>query len=98
MRMAEDAVKVRRNDVYCQFVAHLTKPGHTFKVAKAKTFARGDTYVSHDLPESRFTGPQSSNKCNDLPTAYSSLTVSLVPSDSALVNTLFNTSAVEPDE
>nr|VZI01525.1 unnamed protein product [Spirometra erinaceieuropaei] len=72
-RIAEHAAAVRRNDANSQVAAHSTKPGHTFKFDGAEILARGDNRVNHELFESWFTGPQSINKCNDMPTANSVL-------------------------
>ncbi|BHF75876.1 hypothetical protein SprV_0501897300 [Sparganum proliferum] len=66
-RMAEHAAAVRRNDASSQVAAHSTGSGHTFKFDEAEILARGDNRVSRELLESWFTGPQSINKCNDLP-------------------------------
>ncbi|BHF70749.1 hypothetical protein SprV_0301380200 [Sparganum proliferum] len=94
-RMAEHAAAVQRNDASSQVSAHSTKSGHTFKFAEAGILARGDNRVSRELLESWFTGPQSINKCNDLPIPYSVLRLRLggVSSDvgSAQVNTFPNT-------
>ncbi|BHF78632.1 hypothetical protein SprV_0602174500 [Sparganum proliferum] len=70
-RMAEHAAAVRRNDASSQVAAHSTGSGHTFKFDEAEILARGDNRVSRELLESWFTGPQSINKCNDLPIQYS---------------------------
>ncbi|BHF60502.1 hypothetical protein SprV_0100346700 [Sparganum proliferum] len=72
-RMAEHAAAVRRNDASSQVAAHSTRPGHTFKFDEAEILARGDNRVSRELLESWFTGPQSINKCNELPLPYSVL-------------------------
>nr|VZI28749.1 unnamed protein product [Spirometra erinaceieuropaei] len=72
-RIAENVAAVRRNDANSQVAAHSTRPGHTFKFDEAKILARGDNRVSRKLLESWFTGPQSINKCNDIPTPYSVL-------------------------
>nr|VZI30595.1 unnamed protein product [Spirometra erinaceieuropaei] len=72
-RIAEHVAAVRRNDANSQVAAHSTRPGHTFKFDEAEILARGDTLVSRELLESWFTGPQSINKCNDIPTPYSFL-------------------------
>ncbi|BHF81653.1 hypothetical protein SprV_0802478600 [Sparganum proliferum] len=56
-----------------QVAARSTRPGHTFKFDEAEILARGDNRVSQELLESWFTGPQSINKCNDIPTPYSVL-------------------------
>ncbi|BHF71003.1 hypothetical protein SprV_0401405700 [Sparganum proliferum] len=72
-RIAEHVAAVRRNDANSQVAAHSTRPGHTFKFDEAEIFARGDNRVSRELLESWFTGPQSINKCNDIPIPYSVL-------------------------
>ncbi|BHF61483.1 hypothetical protein SprV_0100445800 [Sparganum proliferum] len=72
-RMAEHAAVVRRNDASSQVAAHSTRSGHTFKFDEAEILARGGNRVSRELLESWFTGPQSINKCNDLPIPYSVL-------------------------
>nr|VZI30354.1 unnamed protein product [Spirometra erinaceieuropaei] len=94
-RMAEHAAAVRRNDASSQVAAHSTGSCHTFKFAEAEILARGDNRVSRELLESWFTGPQSINKCNDLPIQYSVLRLRLGGvighAGSALVNTLPNT-------
>ncbi|BHF63362.1 hypothetical protein SprV_0200635400 [Sparganum proliferum] len=72
-RITEHVAAVRRNDANSQVAAHSTRPGHTFKFDEAEILARGDNRVSRELLESWFTGPQSINKCNDIPTAYSVL-------------------------
>ncbi|BHF74313.1 hypothetical protein SprV_0501739800 [Sparganum proliferum] len=72
-RIAEQVAAVRRNDANSQVAAHSTRPGHTFKFDEAEILARGDNRVSRELLESWFTGPQSINKCNDIPTPYSVL-------------------------
>nr|VZI17812.1 unnamed protein product [Spirometra erinaceieuropaei] len=94
-RMAEHAAAVRRNDASSQVTAHSTRSGHTFKFDEAEILARGDNRVSRELLESWFTGPQSINKCNDLPIQYSVLRLRLGGeighAGSALVNTLPNT-------
>ncbi|BHF67461.1 hypothetical protein SprV_0301048700 [Sparganum proliferum] len=69
-RMAEHAAAVRRNDASSQVAAHSTRFGHTFKFDVAEILARGDNRVSGELLEPWFTGPQSINKCNDLPLPY----------------------------
>nr|VZI00042.1 unnamed protein product [Spirometra erinaceieuropaei] len=76
-RMAEHAEAVRRNDASPQVAAHSTGPSHTFKFDEAEILARGDNRVSRELLESWFTGPQSLNKCNDLPIQYSVLRLRL---------------------
>ncbi|BHF73795.1 hypothetical protein SprV_0401687800 [Sparganum proliferum] len=76
-RMAEHAAAVRRNDASSQVAAHSTRSGHTFKFDEAEILARGDNRVSRELLESWFTGPQSINKCNDLPIQYSVLRLRL---------------------
>nr|VZI14244.1 unnamed protein product [Spirometra erinaceieuropaei] len=94
-RMAEHAAAVRRNDASSQVAAHSTGSGHTFKFDEAEILARGDNRVSRELLESWFTGPQSINKCNDLPIQYSVLRLRLGGeighAGSALMNTLPNT-------
>nr|VZI52116.1 unnamed protein product [Spirometra erinaceieuropaei] len=72
-RIAEHVAAVRRNDANSQVAAHSTRPGHTFKFDEAEILARGDNRVSRELLESWFTGSQSINKCNDIPTPYSVL-------------------------
>nr|VZI24883.1 unnamed protein product [Spirometra erinaceieuropaei] len=93
-RMAEHAAAVLRNDVSSQVAAHSTGSGHTFKFDEAEIPARGDNRVSRELLESWFTGPQSINKCNDLPIQYSVLRLRLggviSHAGSAQVNTLPN--------
>ncbi|BHF66478.1 hypothetical protein SprV_0200949500 [Sparganum proliferum] len=94
-RMAEHAAAVRRNDASSQVAAHSTRPGHTFKFDEAEILAIGDDRVSRELLESWFTGPQSINKCNDLPLPYSVLKLRLGGvighAGSAQVNTRPNT-------
>ncbi|BHF73512.1 hypothetical protein SprV_0401659300 [Sparganum proliferum] len=94
-RMAEHAAAVRRNDASSQVAAHSTRPGHTFKFDEAEILARGDNRVSRELLESWFTGPQSINKCNELPLPYSVLKLRLGGvighAGSAQVNTHPNT-------
>ncbi|BHF61530.1 hypothetical protein SprV_0100450500 [Sparganum proliferum] len=94
-RMAEHAAAVRRNDASSQVAAHSTGSGHTFKFDEAEILARGDNRVSRELLESWFTGPQSINKCNDLPIQYSVLRLRLGGvighAGSAQVNTHPNT-------
>ncbi|BHF80730.1 hypothetical protein SprV_0702385800 [Sparganum proliferum] len=94
-RMAEHAAAVRRNDASSQVAAHSTGTGHSFKFDEAEIFARGDNRVSRELLESWFTGPQSINKCNDLPIQYSVLRLRLGGvighAGSAQVNTRPNT-------
>ncbi|BHF60103.1 hypothetical protein SprV_0100306400 [Sparganum proliferum] len=94
-RMAEHAAAVRRNDARSQVAAHSTRPGHTFKFDEAEILARGDNRVSGELLESWFTGPQSINKCNELPLPYSVLKLRLGGvighAGSAQVNTHPNT-------
>nr|VZI47159.1 unnamed protein product [Spirometra erinaceieuropaei] len=94
-RMAEHAATVRRNDASSQVAAHSTGSGHTFKFDEAEILARGDNRVSRELLESWLTGPQSINKCNDLPIQYSVLRLRLSGvighAGSALLNTLPNT-------
>nr|VZH93129.1 unnamed protein product [Spirometra erinaceieuropaei] len=72
-RIAEHVAAVRRNDANSQVAAHSTRPGHTFKFDEAEILARGDNRVSREFLESWFTGPQSINKFNDIPTPYSVL-------------------------
>ncbi|BHF57857.1 hypothetical protein SprV_0100080300 [Sparganum proliferum] len=69
---------VRRNDANSQVAAHSTRPGHTFKFDEAEILARGDNRVSRELLETWFTGPPSTNKCNDIPTPYSVLSWALL--------------------
>nr|VZI36621.1 unnamed protein product [Spirometra erinaceieuropaei] len=76
-RLAEHAAAVRRGDANSQVAAHSTGPGHIFKFQEAEILARGDNRVSRELLESWFSGPQSINKHNDLPVAYSVLRFSL---------------------
>nr|VZI31787.1 unnamed protein product [Spirometra erinaceieuropaei] len=76
-RMAEHAAAVRRNDASSQVAAHSTRSGQTIKFDEAEILARGDNRVSRKLLESWFTGPQSINKCNDLPIQYSVLRLRL---------------------
>ncbi|BHF83509.1 hypothetical protein SprV_0902665200 [Sparganum proliferum] len=94
-RMAEHAATVRRNDASSQVAAHPTGSGHTFKFDEAEILARGDNRVSRELLESWFTGPQSINKCNELPIQYSVLRLRLGGiighAGSAQVNTRPNT-------
>ncbi|BHF63184.1 hypothetical protein SprV_0200617500 [Sparganum proliferum] len=94
-KMAEHAAAVRRNDASSQDTAHSTRRGHTFKFDEAEIFARGDNRVSRELLESWFTGPQSINKCNELPLPYSVLKLRLGGvighAGSAQVNTHPNT-------
>nr|VZI39431.1 unnamed protein product [Spirometra erinaceieuropaei] len=94
-RMVEHAAAVRRKDASSQVAAHSTGSGHTFKFDEAEILARGDNRVSRELLESWFTGPQSINKCNDLPIQYSVLRLRLGGeighAGSALMNTLPNT-------
>nr|VZI50119.1 unnamed protein product [Spirometra erinaceieuropaei] len=70
-RITERAAAVRRNDTNSQVAAHSTRPGHTFKFDEAEILAKDDNSVSRELLESWSTGPQSINKCNDVPTPYS---------------------------
>ncbi|BHF83057.1 hypothetical protein SprV_0802619800 [Sparganum proliferum] len=94
-RMAEHAAAVRRNDTSSKVAAHSTGSGHTFKFDEAEILARCDNRVSRELLESWFTGPQSINKCNDLPIQYSVLRLRLGGvighAGSAQVNTRPNT-------
>ncbi|BHF74871.1 hypothetical protein SprV_0501795900 [Sparganum proliferum] len=76
-RVADHAAAVRRNDASSQVAAHSTRYGHTFKFDEAEILARGDNRVSRELLESWFTGPQSINKCNELPLPYSVLKLRL---------------------
>nr|VZI39585.1 unnamed protein product [Spirometra erinaceieuropaei] len=69
-RIAEHAAAVRMNDANSQVAAHSTRPSHTFKFDEAEILARGDNRVGRELLESWFTGPQSINKCNHIPTPY----------------------------
>ncbi|BHF60979.1 hypothetical protein SprV_0100394900 [Sparganum proliferum] len=100
-RMAEHAAALRRNDASSQVAAHSTRPGHTFKFDEAEILARDDNRVSRELLESWFTGPQSINKCNDLPIQYSVLRLRLGGvighAGSAQVNTRPNTRVSESD-
>nr|VZI45716.1 unnamed protein product [Spirometra erinaceieuropaei] len=93
--MAEHAAAVRRNDASSQVAAPATGSGRTFKFDEAEILASGDNRVSLELLESWFTGPQSINKCNDLPIQYSVLRLRLGGvighAGSALLNTLPNT-------
>ncbi|BHF67793.1 hypothetical protein SprV_0301082200 [Sparganum proliferum] len=94
-RMAKHAAAVRRNDASSQVAAHSTRFGHTFKFDEDEILARGDNRMSRELLESWFTGPQSINKCNELPLPYSVLRLRLGGvighAGSAQVNTLPNT-------
>ncbi|BHF59209.1 ATP-binding cassette, sub-B (MDR TAP), member 8 [Sparganum proliferum] len=54
-----------------------TRSGHTLKFDETEILARGDNRVSRELLDSWFTGPQSINKCNDLPILYSVLRLRL---------------------
>ncbi|BHF72281.1 hypothetical protein SprV_0401534500 [Sparganum proliferum] len=94
-RMAEHAAAVRRNDASSQVAAHPTGPGHTFQFDEAEILARVDNRVSRELLESWFPGPQSINKCNELPLPYSVLKLRLGGvighAGSAQVNTRPNT-------
>ncbi|BHF57227.1 hypothetical protein SprV_0100016800 [Sparganum proliferum] len=76
-RMTEHAAAVRRSDASSQVAAQSTGSCHTFKLDETEILARGDNRVSRELPESWFTGPQSINKCNDLPIQYSVLRLRL---------------------
>nr|VZI42350.1 unnamed protein product [Spirometra erinaceieuropaei] len=76
-RMAEHAAAVRRNDASPQVAAHSTRSSDIFKFDEAEILARGDNRVSRELLESWFTGHQSINKRNDLPTPYSVLKLRL---------------------
>nr|VZI43034.1 unnamed protein product [Spirometra erinaceieuropaei] len=100
-RMAVHAAAVRRNDASSQVVAHSTRSGHTFKFDEAEILARGDNRVSRELLESWFAGPQSINKCNDLPIQYSVLRPRLGGvighAGSAQVNTFPNTKVSASD-
>nr|VZH92781.1 unnamed protein product [Spirometra erinaceieuropaei] len=93
--MAEHAAAVRKNDASSQVAAQSTGFGHTFKIDEAEILARGDNRVSRELLESWFTGPQSINKCNDLPIQYTVLRLRLGGvidhPGSVQVNTLPNT-------
>nr|VZI06858.1 unnamed protein product [Spirometra erinaceieuropaei] len=77
-RIAEHAAAVRRNDASSQVAAHSRRPSHTFKLDEAEILARRDNRVSRELLESLFTGPQSINKWNDMPTPYSVLREQIV--------------------
>nr|VZI33295.1 unnamed protein product [Spirometra erinaceieuropaei] len=94
-RMTEHAAAVRRNDASSQVADHSTRSGHTFKFDEAEILARGNNRVSRELLKSWFTGPQSINKCKDLPTPYSVLQLRLggvtSHAGSAEVNTLPDT-------
>ncbi|BHF73931.1 hypothetical protein SprV_0401701500 [Sparganum proliferum] len=94
-RMAEHTAAVRRNDASSEVAAHSTRTGHTFKFDEAEILARGDTRVNRELLKSWFTGPQSINKCNELPLPYSVLRLRLDGvighAGSAWVNTHPNT-------
>nr|VZH95918.1 unnamed protein product [Spirometra erinaceieuropaei] len=94
-RMAEHAAAVRRNDASSQVANHSTGSRHTFKFDEAAILGRGDNRVSWEPLESWFTGPQSINKCDDLPIQYTVLRLRLGGvighAGSALVNTLPNT-------
>nr|VZI19032.1 unnamed protein product [Spirometra erinaceieuropaei] len=94
-RMAEHAAEMRRNDASSQVATHSTGSGHKFKFEEAEILARGDNRVSRELLESWFTGPQSINKCNDIPIPYSVLRLRLGGvighAGSAQVNTRPNT-------
>ncbi|BHF71099.1 hypothetical protein SprV_0401415400 [Sparganum proliferum] len=76
-RMVDYAAAVRRNDANSQVAAHSTTAGHTFKFNEAEILARGNNRVGGKLLESWFNGPQSTNKCNDLPLPYSVLRLRL---------------------
>ncbi|BHF73691.1 hypothetical protein SprV_0401677300 [Sparganum proliferum] len=76
-RIAEHAAAVRRGEASSQVAAHSTGPGHIFKFQEAEILARGDNRMSRELLESWFSGPQSINKHNDLPSPYSLLRFSL---------------------
>nr|VZI37209.1 unnamed protein product [Spirometra erinaceieuropaei] len=93
-RMAEHAAAVRRNDASSQVAAHSTGSGHIFKFDEAEILARGANRVSRELLKSWFTGPQSIDKCNDLPIHYTVLSLRLGgvigQAGSAQVNTLPN--------
>nr|VZI22686.1 unnamed protein product [Spirometra erinaceieuropaei] len=94
-RMTEHAAAVRINDASSQVAAYSTTSGHTFKFDEAEILARDVNRVSRELLESWFTGPQSINKCKDLPIQYSVLRLRLGGeighAGSALMNTLPNT-------
>ncbi|VDM06226.1 unnamed protein product [Schistocephalus solidus] len=77
MRIAEHAAAVRRNDTGPQVAAHSTGPSHTFNFDQAEILARGDNHVGREPLEVWFSGPQSINKCNDLPVPYSALRLCL---------------------
>ncbi|BHF65909.1 hypothetical protein SprV_0200892300 [Sparganum proliferum] len=94
-RMVEHAAAVRRNDASSQVAAYSTRSGQAFKFDEAEIRAIGDKRVSRELLESWFTGPQSINKCNELPLPYSVLRLRLGGvighARSAQVNTAPNT-------
>ncbi|BHF83043.1 hypothetical protein SprV_0802618400 [Sparganum proliferum] len=92
-RIAEHVAAVRRNDANSQVAAHSTRPGHTFKFDEAEILARGDNRVSRELLKSWFTGPQSINKCNDIPAPYSVLRHRLAK----VIDHPERAQAVEPD-
>ncbi|BHF66637.1 hypothetical protein SprV_0200965900 [Sparganum proliferum] len=77
-RIAEHAAApVRRGDASSQVAAHSTGPGHVFEFQEAEIPARDDNRVSRELFESWFSGPQSINKRNDLPSPNCVLRFSL---------------------
>ncbi|VDN08924.1 unnamed protein product, partial [Dibothriocephalus latus] len=53
--------------------AHSTGPGRIFKFDEAEILARDDNRVTRELLQSRFSGPQSINKRNDVAFPYSVL-------------------------
>ncbi|BHF78130.1 hypothetical protein SprV_0602124100 [Sparganum proliferum] len=72
-RIVEHSAAVRRNDANYQVAVHSTRSSHTFKFDETEIHPREDNRVSRELLQSWFTGPQSINKCNDVPTPYSML-------------------------
>ncbi|BHF71134.1 hypothetical protein SprV_0401418900 [Sparganum proliferum] len=100
-RMAEHAAAVRMKDASYQVAAHSTGPKHTLQFDKAEILARGENRVSRDLLESRFSGPQSINKHNDLPSPYSALRLRLDKAisreDSARMTTVPGVNIDEPN-
>ncbi|VDL97596.1 unnamed protein product [Schistocephalus solidus] len=99
-RIAVHAAAVRRHDTNSQVADQLTRTGHKFKLEEAEIRVRGVNRVSRELLESWFTGPQSINKCNDLPNPYLVLRLRLARaidhSGSAQANTSANAGASEP--
>ncbi|VDL85795.1 unnamed protein product [Schistocephalus solidus] len=67
MRMAEHLEVAKRKDASSQVAARYTGPGHKFRFDKTDILAGGD---SSEPLKPRFSGPQSRNKRNDLPTPY----------------------------